>query len=195
MPMSPLAGPRKSKQLQQKHLTSVPRLPCKAVETSASSKTRGLRSSPGSPCNQASLSKRHVRHARRQSMCFSPHAHTHTNTHTWTLSLGGVASCTLRSYGVLGLAPRHFTCKRTGRNTCRYAGLIRPSISRGIALFVGQPAMLTGLPPCIVSQSETLCCQRFTHTRTPFSGVVDWLLIRRQTVPTVQTRKEACMCK
>ena len=98
--------------------------------------------------------------------------HLHTHTHTWTLSLGGVASCILRSVGVLGLAPRHFTCKSTGRNTCRYAGLIRPSISRGIALFVGQPAMLTGLPPCASLQFETLCYQRCTHTRTPFSGVV-----------------------
>ena len=33
------------------------------------------------------------------------------------------------------------------QNACRYTGLIRPSISRGIALFVGQPAMLTGCPP------------------------------------------------
>ena len=30
----------------------------------------------------------------------------------------------------------------------RYAGLIRPSISRGTALFVGQPTVLTGLSPC-----------------------------------------------
>ena len=80
-----------------------------------------------------------------------PLAECRSDTHLDTLSLGGVASCTLRSYGVLGLAPRHFTCTSTGRNTCRYAGLIRPSISRGIALFVGQPAMLTGLPPCTVS--------------------------------------------
>ena len=44
--------------------------------------------------------------------------------------------------------------------------MIRPSISRGIALFVGQPAMLTGLPPCTSLQFETLCYQRCTHTHT-----------------------------
>ena len=32
---------------------------------------------------------------------------------------------------------------------CRYVELIRLHISRGIALFVGQPAMLTRLPPCV----------------------------------------------
>ena len=71
----------------------------------------------------------------------------------------------LHSYGVLGLAPRHLTCSSTCRNTCRYAGLIRPSVSRGIALFVGQPAMLTGLPPCTFIDMK-LFAIRGSHTHT-----------------------------
>ena len=51
----------------------------------------------------------------------------------------------------------------------RYAGLIRPSISRGIALFVGQPAMLTGLPPALYRKCKCyLLVAEFptTHTQT-----------------------------
>ena len=35
------------------------------------------------------------------------------------------------------------------KSTCRYAELIRLRISRGMAVFVEQPAILTGLPPCM----------------------------------------------
>ena len=38
-------------------------------------------------------------------------ARPRTHPHTWILSLGGVASCMLQSYGVLGLAPCHCTCR------------------------------------------------------------------------------------
>ena len=58
--------------------------------------------------------------------------------------------------GVLGLTPCH-VCEKLKRTknwiiesgfARSYVGLIRLHISRGIALFIGQPAMLT-LPPCI----------------------------------------------
>ena len=81
-----------------------------------------------------------------------PHTHTHTHTHTNTLgySLGGVASCLLHSYGVFGLAPRHFTCRNTGRNTCRYTDW-RPNLLHGVstAVFVGSRTVDSLLPPAL----------------------------------------------
>ena len=109
---------------------------------------------------------------------------TYTHTHTWTL--GGVASCMLHSYGVLGLAPCHFTC----RNTCRYRWLIRPPFPHlGIASLA--QVSKTGLCPlhCFTIRNSLLS-EGYTRSTTPFSGVVVWFLIRRQTVLTVQTRTE-----
>ena len=92
----------------------------------------------------------------------------------------------LHSYGVLGLAPCHFTC----RNTCRYRWLIRPPFPHlGIASLA--QVSKTGLCPlhCFTIRNSLLS-EGYTHSTTPFSGVVVWFLIRRQTVLTVQTRTE-----
>ena len=77
-----------------------------------------------------------------------PHTHPHTLTHTHTHTPTHLDTLSAEQLAVIYIS-MHLTCNNTCRNTCRYAGLIRPSVSRGIALFVGQPAMLTGSPPCI----------------------------------------------
>ena len=81
--------------------------------------------------------------------------------------------------------------KALAENTCRYTVERPPLLHRQLmSVFVSAGLISAPGTPCTVAQSETLCCQRFTHTHTPFSGVVDWPLIRRQTVLTVQTRTE-----
>ena len=65
--------------------------------------------------------------------------------------------------GVLSLAPCY-----VGKS--RYVELIRLHISRGIALFVGQPAMLTRLLPCCLTKSTESKFYIYTdetHTQTP----------------------------
>ena len=49
---------------------------------------------------------------------------------------------------------------------CRYVELIRLHISRGIALFVGQPTMLTRLSPCCLQVLRLLRRSTHTHTHT-----------------------------
>ena len=102
--------------------------------------------------------------------------HTHTHTHTLGYSLARVASCILQlmqnhaslCWGFrLSPLPLHL------QNACRYAGLIRPSISRGIALFVGQPAMLTGLPArFFLLKSNSLLSEGHTHSYSPLESSV-----------------------
>ena len=68
----------------------------------------------------------------------------------------------LHSYGVLGLAPCHFTC----RNTCRYRWLIRPPFPHLGTASLAQVSK-TGLCPlhCFTIRNSLLS-EGYTHTNT-----------------------------
>ena len=53
----------------------------------------------------------------------------------------------------------------------RYVEMISLHISRGIALFVGQPAMLTRLPPCCCSLLWITLWNRVWHTHLAFMAI------------------------